>query len=395
MHSVARRLRVDLRRVRVWALLLAPAVVLMAFAATYQAAFAADASRSTRLDSDSEMRSGIRMIDPGSSMVNSYEDSEQLHASAFDQPGLGVLLDHMTGRPGMYLTTPLGTLTQQATGLFQNVSSDAVAVIGEGHQFLPDSDPHSALTLWGSISADYAAFPAVTDRQIGSIPMTQLSVDPPRVTYVDGSGRRRLTQARPVVLVRPAAAAELGAPLTDASDLIGGFVCECSVDQLQMLTFQMNAAEAQAHTSRRFYAVSHSELRTALQKSYALGTVLTTAFAAATVLGLLIFAFAAAEVFWDRNRAAYQVEMMHGAGGGALQARQQVLLGLSVTVPLLVGFGAGNGAIAPDGIPARLPAGAWLLPLASALALHGAVGFINRARAADLEPLRAKGPADG
>ncbi|MEJ2579733.1 MAG: hypothetical protein P8Z68_11680, partial [Kineosporiaceae bacterium] len=291
--------------------------------------------------------------------------------SGLRTPGMAVLLDRMNNDSRMFFTLPLGAFMEDRT-YFSERATSGLVVVGRSPAFLQDSAPAGpGPFLWGSLPR---GLPGLTNSRVGPVKVRQVAPAPLSSSYVEGTGLRRKTGDEAVLLLSPANAQTLGVSgMYSASDLSLAFTCNCGVDDLAPLAGAMTEAERKADSHRVFYALSYDGIIGPVERSNSVSEVLDMVFAAGTLLSVTTFSYMSVLMFWKRREHDYAVEQQAGASEWALHLRQQTIIAMAVTFPILAGFLFVDAAVRGDQ-PVPWPRAGGPLTLLLVLALHLALG---------------------
>ncbi len=370
MWSHARRLILDLARLRVWLIAVVTTTTLVSAILTYTMAFTAEAARDGALSTTppQEPLSFLRVVDPRSSIVSSSNER-----STLDTPGMKLLLDRMSRRSEIFMAIPLQAFTAD-TRRFSNMVNRGLVIVGAPPPFLD----HAAITgkqivLLGSIAGQV---PEVDDSRIGEHAVHQEATQPPAFSYVAGSGRVASSGIEPIVLMSPASARDVGIyPPFDATRIASTVTCYCSATTLSAVAEEMTRMEELAGADRVYYATSYGGLIGPVERSWAASQVINLALPACALLSVLVLVVAAARLVWSRRVHAYQVEWLCGAGELGLQVRQQIIILVALTTPLATGFVAIDTVLRISGSPPPWPAGGGTLLAVGVVGVQVLAGF--------------------
>lgn len=372
MRYHAKRFRADLRGIRLWMTAVALATFVISAVATYTAAFGLTEWSSGTLSTQPphEPLGFIRVVDPATDIVQDL-DTYGDQVDYLDTPGMAVLLERMEADDRLLLAMPLAAVTHDLRIFSQSAASGQV-VVGAGPVAVPDDVAHEVQApLWGPVPDVVAA----ADGRLGPVPVRQVSSSPANGTYVDGNGRRHRTNSDSLLVLTTDQIRALGVYFPySVIDLTRSLTCYCDMADTAELAAEMTAAERRSGTDRVFYAVAYDGLVGPSERSGAVTEALLTIFPAATALSVFAFAGIATLLLWRRREPDYGVERHCGAGETALQARQQIIVLIAVTLPAVAGFIVVDLLIQPtEPPPPWSPFGGPVAPLL-ALALHVAVG---------------------
>lgn len=366
-----KRLVADLRGVRAWLITVGGATVAIAWVTTYMASFGLEGLSAGTLSPKEPYAplSFIRVVDPRADIV---QDLTSLDAQE-DQlktAGMARLIERMRTDDRLFLVLPLDAVTSKL-GSFEQLPTSGRVVIGLKPPFVPINDDRTvAAPLWGPV-------PDVLDPgdgRLGPVRVRQVSESPLTGSYVAGTGYRGTTGREALLLLTPDQADAVGVFFPySVVRLASSLTCYCQVSDLESLVREMTQAEQRAGTGRTYYAVTYSALIGPAERSGAVTAALLTVFPAATALSVCAFAGMAAWIFWRRCRYNYEVERRCGAGEAGLQARQQIILFLGITLPAVAGFILADMILqSTDPPPPWAPFGGLVAPFL-ALTLHATI----------------------
>lgn len=332
----ARRLVADLRGFRLWAVVL----VLMGFLAAFVSAMATgDLDSLTGGEAPGPSQHGdvsyLRVLDPDESPTQTFESIDQLTQSTLDEPGLVVLMNAMGADDRMFIVLYLQAFTDHH--IYGGSVESGIGVIGARPAWLPvDVSPERQVLLWGEMPA---GAPGVDDTRFGELPVLRMSEGNISAHWPGTRNLAYAPGADAIVLFHPELArrAGIGVASTRLTDVLGGFTCACSVNELTPVAAEMTSAERAAGTRRVYYAIDHDDSVGPTVHSRRAGLGLSAVALCGIAVGFLVFEHAGAVEFFRRRRRDYGIEHRAGAPAWSLQLRQQVTFFAVVTAPIVGG----------------------------------------------------------
>lgn len=330
----ARRARADLRGSLGWAWAIAIVGFTITFASGWSAMDSWDPPRVGERPAvaKSDPVSFVKVIDPES---HALRVADEASPSPLEQPALQTLLEHMARRSDMFIAVPLQAVAGWTTDGWS--PERGVAVIAEsppwsGTGLVEEGVAH----FWGSAAAlGLATLP----ESWGTVPLVQVSAQVPQAAWVTGAGHDYRTGGDPLLVLHPQTAAQVGVdPAFTGAEVVRELTCYCSTDALVTVVAAMNEAEASNGGSRVFLTVDREGVVDLPDRSNRAVVSMTTYFLLVVAAIFLLFVWLGTLEFWRRARDAVRVERLSGASLTKLLLRQQTVIALTVTVPVVAGL---------------------------------------------------------
>ncbi|MFC0625399.1 hypothetical protein [Kribbella deserti] len=359
MLTQSERFLRDLRAAGGWIAALALTALLVAGISTYMAAFSINNARGGVLSATSprESLSFLRVVDLGESMIHEVDGNP-----VGEEPEVKVLMSELANDDRMFMVLDLHQVAYRFDSAERMNIPDATAVIGTAPDFVPQAPQEGLALLWGDLAT-------AGGNRIGDLDVSRVASRPLESRFVSSDGRIVQLGEKPTVALTPKSAERFGlSGIWWVSEVVNGVTCYCTPDELAGTADLMNEAAAAAGKDRVYYAVGYEDLIGTVQRSYGLRSTLNTAHLIATAMGIWCFAAMAAAMMWRRRSHTYQVEMILGSSESGLQVRQQALVFLSFTLPMLTGYELVDVILRRADDPPPIPAD-WRLGVYGVLAL--------------------------
>lgn len=327
-------------------------IALLAAAVTAQGAFLADegarALRAGWLEDQHpyEPISFLQMLDPDLSVIEDVDEDSYSAAGLLMEPGIAALTEIMEDDPRLSFIDRLESFTADYTmfpikesfDIENDVLSyfDVPVVVGSAPDMLPEAARGiSGSSIMGPMP-EMQLQNMASDR-LGPVDLTVVSDHLPVTHYVDETGSVATVKETALIHLTVEDARTLGMS-GEVLDVVNALSCRCTAEELAVVADAMNAAEAEAGTSRHYFAATYDQIAPRTTAARGAQQAMDMVSMICVVLAVGLFLATSLALLWRRLRHGYAVERVLGAPEWWLQARQQLIVLLAITIPIAVAF---------------------------------------------------------
>lgn len=276
----------------------------------------------------------LRALDPDDKITRNQ--GSKFGESILDQPGMSILVSALREDDRLMIAIDSETLSGNME-FFPELLKDVLVVVGEAPYFLPEAvKARDDSWVLGDLSAGEKVR---SDVHFGPVQLEEIDATVPDIHFVAGNGAVYNTaDYSAVVRLTVDDMEKVGIVNNTAADFSKAVTCRCEPLELKELAQEMNSAEIEADTSRRFYAVRYSDLVTPADRSFTAQNVLLIFVSGAALLSALGAVSWALARLWRMKARGFAVERVLGASEIFLQLRQQMLTFMTLAGPILAAF---------------------------------------------------------